>query len=192
MTLWPYIQNVLSKSFQWPLFYLLTEDKCYKRFIHPRGSLSMTLIPNYLAEQIESTVRIWIETSLFCPRYSTHIWKAALKDRSTPLESFRFYFYPLFCLSSSKKVHPSELHTPFPAYAAQCYDPTGSWECSHSATAFCTSSDISLDGSGQIMSKTHQSNREVRKGWAAFQPGTVLSVSCCSLTGRWLSSASSL
>lgn len=168
MTLWPYIQNVLSKSLQWPPFYLFTKGKCYKRFIYPRGSLSMTLIPNYLAEQIESTVRIWTETSLFCPWYSAHIWKAALKDKSTPLESCRFYFYPLFCLSSSKKVHPPELHTPFPAYVAQCYDPTGSWESSHSATAFCTSSDISLDGSGQIMSKTHQSNREAIKGWAAF------------------------
>lgn len=110
MTLWPYIQNVLSKSLQWPPFYLFTKGKCYKRFIYPRGSLSMTLIPNYLAEQIESTVRIWTETSLFCPWYSAHIWKAALKDKSTPLESCRFYFYPLFCLSSSKYIPLSYTH----------------------------------------------------------------------------------
>lgn len=36
----------------------------------------MTLIPNYLAEEIKSIIsiiRIWTEISLFCPWYSTHI-----------------------------------------------------------------------------------------------------------------------
>lgn len=36
MTPWPYIRNPLPKSFHWPLFYLFTEGKCYRRLIPPK------------------------------------------------------------------------------------------------------------------------------------------------------------